>query len=161
MDTLSLAVGFLVGAATGAAGSYMADKFTDARRQKARIKAQQRLWKDIEARFPSVIAEMRDDFSSHEGRNVRSFFVKESTTMIGFLSEPCFEYHTDKHPDLRAAVHCLEQHGFISDITPGSCPKYRVHEHLIDWLVGPNKGFNRTPESTVATEPGNPSGGAG
>lgn len=145
MDILSLSTGFLIGTATGAAGSYLADKFTDKRREKKLAKEQEKLWQDIERRFPSVIAEMRSDFSMPTERNVRAFFVKTSNTMIGLVSEPCFEYHTDKHPDIHPAVLYLAQHDFISEITPGNCPMYRVHEKLVDWLMKPNNSFRPTP----------------
>jgi hypothetical protein len=77
---------------------------------------------------------MRSDISSSQGRGVRAFFIKESNTVIAFTSEPCFEYHTDKHPELRAAVLYLEQHGFVQDITPGNTPMYRINERLVDHL---------------------------
>jgi hypothetical protein len=135
MDTFSLVVGFLVGTATGAAGNYMADRFTDVRREKKQIKESDRLWREVETRFPEAIDEMRDDFSYPENRDTRAFFVKSSKTSIGFLEEPCFEYHTDKLPNVQPAVLFLERQGFISDITPGNCPMYRMHEHLVDRLL--------------------------
>lgn len=135
MDMFSLAVGFLTGAFTGAAGNYLADKYTDVRRKKNLAREQTKLWQDIERRYPEIIAEMRADFSGTEGKAVRAFFVKPSNIVIGFTSEPCFEYHTDKHPEIGAAVLLLAQHGFITDITSGNCPMYRVHEHLVDRLV--------------------------
>lgn len=135
MDIISLAVGFLVGTTTGAAGSYLADRLTDSRRNKQLINEEKKQWQQIERRFPDVISEMRVDFSTPEGKNVRAFFVKESGTIMGFVSEPCFEYHTDKHPDLRPAILLLIQHGFISDITPGKTPMYRVHEKLVARLL--------------------------
>ncbi|MGQ7956826.1 hypothetical protein ACUTAF_03740 [Pseudomonas sp. SP16.1] len=134
MDLLSLSIGFLSGALTGAAGNYLADKFTDARREKKEAKASEKLWKDIELRFPEIIEEMRSDISSPQGKGVRAFFIKESNTVIAFTSEPCFEYHTDKHPELRAAVLYLAQHGFVQDITPGNTPMYRINERLVDFL---------------------------
>jgi len=135
MDIISTAIGFLVGTATGAAGTYFADKYTDIRREKKAIKDQKKLWKDIERRFTEVISEMRSDITSEQGRYVRTFFVKTSTSTIGFVSEPCFEYHTDKLPSLRAAVVHLEETGFIKDITPGNCPMYRIQEKMIDHLI--------------------------
>ena len=75
MDILSLAVGFLVGAATGAAGSYLADKFTDRRRQKAQIKKQNRLRKDIEAKFPSAGSKGSGVKGVTRVKGVRSCFV--------------------------------------------------------------------------------------
>lgn len=135
MDFISLGIGFISGAVAGAAGNYFADRFTDARRTRKLAREQTKLWKDIERRFSAVISEMRADFSGPEGKHVRTFFVKASNTTIGFISEPCFEYHTDKHPEITAAVSHLARHGFITDITPGNCPMYRVHEHLVDRLL--------------------------
>ena len=134
MDTLSTLIGFLVGVATSAAGQYFAEKYTDQRREKQRISDEVRLWQDIEQRFPAVISDMRRNFSCQENQHVRVFFVKKSSTSLGLVSEPCFEYHTDKHPNLRVAILHLEQHGFITDITIGNCPKYRMNGKLIDAL---------------------------
>ena len=138
MDFLSLSIAFLLGAFTGAAGNYLADKFTDARREKKEAAALKRLWRDIEAKSPEIINEMRSDILSTQGKGVRAFFLKESNTHIAFTSEPSFEYHTDKHPELRAAVLYLAQHGFVQDITPGKTPMYRINEKLVDFLRAPN-----------------------
>lgn len=135
MDVTSLLIGFLTGATTGAAGTYLADKFTDQRREKQRAKEKKQLWSDIEKKFPLVIAEMMEDFLPTKNRHVRAFFVKKSTAIMGFVSEPAFEYCPEKHPDIRAAVLYLQQHGFISDITTGNCPMYRIHEKMIDQLL--------------------------
>nr|ABV54362.1 hypothetical protein [Stutzerimonas stutzeri] len=138
MDFLSLSIAFLLGAFTGAAGNYLADKFTDARREKKEAAALKRLWRDIEAKFPEIINEMRSDILSTQGKGVRAFFLKESNTHIALTSGPSFEYHTDKHPELGAAVLYLAQHGFVQDITPGKTPMYRINEKLVDFLRAPN-----------------------
>ncbi len=135
MDLFSLAVGFVVGAFTGASGNYLADRFTDARRRKELAKEHLTIWKEIEARFPKVIAEMREDLSTPEGKSVRAFFVLASDSFLAGSSEPSFEYYTDKHENLMAAIFMLEQHGFVTDITPGKCPMYRMHETLVDRLL--------------------------
>lgn len=135
MDFVSTLVGFLFGTATGAAGTYFADKYTDKRREQELSKDARRIWKDIEQRFPNVIAEMRFDFSQPENCHIRAFFIKRSSTSIGIASEPSFEYHPEKHPDIRAAVLHLEQLGFVSDISSGNTPMLRVHEKLVDALL--------------------------
>lgn len=143
MTVLSLSIAFLSGAFTGAAGSYLADRFTDSRRAKQNRAAELKVWKDTEDKFPAVIADMREAFLSDEGKNVRAFFVKSRRTMIGFLSEPCFEFHTEVHPNLHAAMLHLARLGFITDISPGNTPMYRVHEVLVDWLAYPDNGRSR------------------
>lgn len=135
MDLFSMAVGFVVGAFTGAAGHYLGEKYTDKRRRKEHASEEDRVWKDLVSRFPSVIAEMREDIinSKPEFQSVRVFFVKSSKTTVN-RSEPSFQYHTDVHADLGAAIALLERIGYIEDVTPGNCPMYRMTEEFVDKL---------------------------
>ena len=64
MDPISLFTGFLIGAFTGAAGAYLADKYTDKRREKESRKEDDELWLDVCKRFPWLIDEMIDDFKN-------------------------------------------------------------------------------------------------
>ena len=64
MDWMSIAVGFVAGAFTGAAGTYLADRFTDYRRGRDASRAANQIWKDIESKFSAIIAEMRGDFTN-------------------------------------------------------------------------------------------------
>lgn len=133
MDLLSLAVGFVVGAFTGAVGHYMGAKYTDKRRSKERAAEEDREWADLLKRFPKVIAEMQRDARNPEFTSVREFFVKSSRTTVN-RAEPYFEYHSDVHTDLGAAISHLEHIGYIEDVTPGNCPMYRMSEQFIDKL---------------------------
>jgi hypothetical protein len=145
MDIISITVGFLIGTATGAAGKYFSDKYTDQRREKKAAKEELRLWTEIEHRFPALIAEMRQDFNDPEHVGVRVFFVRPSTSLIGLKQEPSFDYFTDEHQELMAAIKYLEENGFIQEITPGNCPMYRAKERLVDRLRRPNNSFKPTP----------------
>jgi len=133
MDPQSLITGFLVGAFTGAAATYLADKYTDKRRSKESLKKEELLWKDVNQRFPKLIAEMIEDFQKPEFSGVRKFFVKSQNSMIN-STEIHFEYHTDVHSDISAAMLYLQDIGYIEDITPGRCPMYRMYEHFVDRL---------------------------
>ena len=90
-------------------------------------------WYEIERRFPVLIAEMKEDFANPENINIREFFIKSSTTTVN-RSEPCLEYHTDVHPDLKAAISYFEDLDLIRDITPGNCPMYLLKERFVDYL---------------------------
>jgi hypothetical protein len=133
MDILSLLVGFVVGTFTGAAGRYFGEKYTDQRRSKEFAASIDRKWAELEKRFPNVIAEMKEDVKKPEFSSVRKFFVKSSRTIVN-LSENSFEYHTDVHSELTAAIAHLEELGYIVDITPGNCPMYRMTEQFVDKL---------------------------
>lgn len=133
MDSLSLAVGFVVGAFTGAAGHYFGEKYTDKRRSIELASEHDELWVDLARRFPQVIANMKADVQKPDSLTTREFLVKSSGTQVN-RSAPCFEYHTDVHSDLGAAISYLQELGFIEDITPGNCPMYRMREHFVDRL---------------------------
>ncbi len=130
MDLLSLAVGFVVGTLTGAAGHYFGEKYTDQRRSKELASYLDKEWANLDKRFPKVIAAMKADVNNPKLANVREFFVKSSRTTVN-RSEPCFEYHTDVHADLSAAITHLEELGYIVDITTGNCQMYRMTEHFV------------------------------
>jgi hypothetical protein len=135
MDLLSLAVGFVVGAFTGAAAHYLGEKYTDRRRSIELASKHDERWADLSRRFPRVIAEMKEDVQKPNLLATREFFVKNSGTHFTVnRSAPCFEYHTDVHSDLGAAISYLQELGFIEDITPGNCPMYRMREHFVDKL---------------------------
>jgi len=133
MDIFSLTIGFVVGAITGAAGHYLGEKYTDKRRRKELASEADEEWADLKRRFPKVIAEMKEDAKNPDSVSVRNFFVKSSRTTVN-RSEPAFEYHTDVHSDLNAAIAHLEEVGYIVDVTPGNCPMYRMREQFIDKL---------------------------
>ena len=133
MDLLPLLVTFVAGAFTGAAGTYLGQKYTDKRRNNEAKSESDRQWEEICSRFPNVIDEMRKDARNEEFSVVRKFFVKSSKTTVN-MSEPHLEYYTDVHPDLDAAISHLEDMRYIEDITPGNCPMYRMYEHFVDRL---------------------------
>lgn len=142
MDFESLAVGFLTGAVTGAVGNFLADKYTDTRREKKAVRDVERQWEDLERRYPAILSEMRKDVLNPDSNAARAFFLKSSGTIIAFTSEPALEYFTDVHEELRPAMLMLEQLGYITDITPGNTPMYRMHEHFVDRLkTEPRKQF--------------------
>jgi hypothetical protein len=133
MDIFSLTVGFLVGSFTGAAGTYLGNKYTDIRRSKETISFEDQQWQDLLNRFPNIIQEMIDDVKNPDFIGARKFFIKGSNTTVN-RTERCFEYHTDVHPELNAAILYLEDIGYIQDITPGNCPKYRFYEYFYERL---------------------------
>lgn len=133
MDSLSLTVGFVVGAFTAAAGHYFGEKYTDKRRSIESASEHDEHWADLARRFPQVIAKMKADVQKPDSLTTREFFVKSSGTTVN-RSESYFEYHTDVHSDLGAAISYLQELGFIEDITLDNCPMYRMREHFVDKL---------------------------
>lgn len=133
MDIASILVSFLVGCFTGAASTYLGQKFTDERRRKEEISRLDKEWRKIENKYPEIIKEMKEDINHPDYVGVRTLFVCESTNNVG-APGPIFTYYTDKHPDLVAAISVLEDLGYLENTTTGNLPKYRMKEIFIERL---------------------------
>jgi hypothetical protein len=127
---------FLLGTATGAAGQYFADRFTDQRRrQEARAEIKAR-WSKIIGAMPAFIEEMKKDLKSSP--LIREFIVlpnKHVSFGVGKL-QPRFRYYEDEHPQLRGQLAMLEHYGYIHDVTPGNTPIYRMTEEFVELVQG-------------------------
>lgn len=135
MDFLSLTIGFVTGALTGAAGSYLGNKYTDKRRASEANARPHNNYEYLRNKFPELIQEMINDINNPTFTNIRVFFVKNKSTILNF-NEPHFQYFTDDHPNIQSAMSSMQVFGFIKDITPGNCPKYLISEQFYDLLRG-------------------------
>jgi hypothetical protein len=133
MDFESLCVGFLVGAFTAAAGNYLADKYTDRRRDKEELKKAQKSWDQVKKRYPKLLMEMVSDLSNEP--EIRCFVVMPRITMVGFITERAFAYYPEEHPLVMSAVGEFIEAGMIKDITVGNLPRYRMSESFVDLIL--------------------------
>jgi len=122
---------FLLGTATGSAGSYFASKYTDKRREKETTRKALTTLKNVQKIMPNLIQEMKEDFNNPELISVREFVVLPNDR-VTFNSggQRRFVYFEDKHEDLRGKISILENHYFIQDVTPGNAPIYRISEEF-------------------------------
>ena len=134
LDLLSVSVGFLAGAVTGAAAGYLASYFTDQRRSADASKNRDRHWAGFAERHADFVDELRSDLSGDFG-GCRYFFLKTKRSIVN-ASEPSFEYHTDVLPNLNAAVKELEEYGYVVDETTGNVPRYRIRENFVALVLG-------------------------
>ncbi len=131
-DVASTCIGFLIGTFTGAAGGYFANKYTDARRKKEAAKENANKFAQVAAQMPELLQEMRQDLTEHP--SVREFFVLLGGAVLGGTSSPSFQYRDAIHPGLMGKLHILENHGYLTDVTPKDCPKYRMTEEFVRLL---------------------------
>ena len=75
MIDISHLVTFVAGTAVGAAGQYMADRFTDQRRTGEAKKESDRKYKSLVKNMPALIAEMKEDISKEGNELIREFVV--------------------------------------------------------------------------------------
>lgn len=89
-------------------------------------------FESIKNQMPELIAEMKKDFEGEGGKFVREFFVlQKKTHHLGGSSKPRFIYYEEEHENLRGKLDILENHGYITDVTPGNTPIYRMTEDFV------------------------------
>ena len=135
-EIASYAATYLAGALTGATGKYLADKYTDQRRQQELRRGGRRLFAQVTAQMPSLIDEMRTDFRDPEHSSVREFIVMPSSrALFNSGGQRYLFYHEDKHDDLMGKIAILENNGFVVNTTATNVPKYRMTEQFVQFLL--------------------------
>ncbi len=80
MDYLSFAVGFLVGTATGAAGTYFGNKYTDQRKAKEQKKEIKSFFKSIWNKHEPLLKEMEQDLKNPDFKFHRDDLLRNYST---------------------------------------------------------------------------------
>lgn len=126
----SAAAGFLMGVFMGAAGKYLADKYTDQRRTQEATKSARTEFTQVEKQMPELIAEFRQDLTANP--LVRDFFVLPNRRVaLGGSSTPSFVYYEEEHHGLMSKIRILENRGYIRDISVTNTPKYSMMEEFV------------------------------
>lgn len=85
----------------------------------------------IKEQMPALIAEMKKDLEGEDGKFVREFFVTSRRHVLGGSEKPRFIYYEEDHDNLRGKIDILENHGYVTDVTPGNTPIYRMSEEFV------------------------------
>ena len=116
MDYFSLAVGFLVGSATGAAGTYFGNKYTDKRKQKEQVNETERFFDALWAKHKTLLAEMKEDLLNPDYEFHREFFILNKSGIFNH-SGKYLAYYVEDHNNLEQQVKILESHGLVANVT--------------------------------------------
>jgi hypothetical protein len=81
--------------------------------------------------MPKLIAEMKKDLFTEEGKHVREFFVMSRRHVLGGSEKPRFCYYEEDHDNLRGQIDILENQGYLTDVTPKNVPIYRMSEEFV------------------------------
>lgn len=127
---------FIVGVGTGAAGKYLADKYTERRRAKELNAALRQMFQDAASMMPELIKDMQEDLGKPENRVAREFVILPNKR-VSFSSsgKKCVCYFEDEHQDLMNKVKLLENCGFIYNTTETRTPKYGMTEEFVNCLL--------------------------
>jgi uncharacterized protein YlbG (UPF0298 family) len=125
---------FLIGAITGAAGKYLADKYTDRRRYKESAVNLRRNFINVASAMPELIQEIQRDLQREELKVVRDLYILPSKRVVFNLSGKYFVYYEDEHDDLQHKFKRLEDYGFVRDVTCTNTPKYRMSDEFVNYV---------------------------
>ncbi|ELA7005587.1 hypothetical protein RA807_002872 [Vibrio parahaemolyticus] len=136
MDYLSLAVGFLVGTATGAAGTYFGNKYTDQRKAKEQKKEIKSFFKSIWNKHEPLLKEMEQDLKNPDFKFHREFFLLSRSWSFNHAGK-FLAYYLEEHEELEQQLKILESHDLIIDVTEygKNVKKYQFSEHLAEHLL--------------------------
>jgi hypothetical protein len=132
-EVLTIAVAFLSGTATGAAGHYFAVKYTDKRHRKESQSEEKALFEKMITMMPDLLAEMKTDLLPPERYAWRDFFVVQKGACLDG-SKNSFIYKDDGANAYLSKVCILNEHGYVTDISSGGTPKFRMREHFVEKL---------------------------
>ena len=97
----NLALAFLGGTAVGAAGKYLADKFTDQRHKKEEQDSERRNFADLKKMMPKLLAEMKEDLIRNEVLHLREVVILANRGLMFNYGQPRLEYFETEHPSVR------------------------------------------------------------
>lgn len=126
---------FLIGASAGAAGTYLADKYTDKRRKIERDSKINRQFAELDAKMSKLFDEMATDLRDDVSKVAREFVVMPSRSTIFNVSKPRFSYFETDHSELRNQVAMQLAAGYLTDVTVGSAPIYSFNEPFVTLLL--------------------------
>lgn len=125
---------FLLGAATGAAGTYLADKATDSRREKQATKGRMKRFNALHAEMPELIDEMAADLRTPAAALLRELAIIPGRGVTFNTLEPILLYYESEHPNLRAKARLLADAGFVVDSNASHVPRYRISAEFAELL---------------------------
>jgi hypothetical protein len=144
---ISYIVTFLVGALTGAAANYLANKFTDQRREQDSLRKARQRFQNLKDKIPKLIAEMQHDLRLDGFGLIREFYILPKASDVNLIIpwrglEPTKNvlcYYVEDHRDLENQVVLLENNGYVTKLgePEGQVPAaiYRMSEDFAEQLL--------------------------
>lgn len=122
---------FLGGAFVGAAGQYLADRFTDQRRKQQFNSDAKKQFLELKADMSKLFSEMRLDLVNDESKSTREFVITPSKNVNFNGRKLRFFYYENEHAYVQLQVDRLLNLGYLEDVTTGSASIYRMQEHFV------------------------------
>ena len=116
--TVSHLVTFILGALTGAAATYLADKYTDRRREQEARGSSAKGFRELKILMPALVADMRSALAGDASKTIREFAVLANPGIMFNTSRNRFVFYETTHRDLANQLSLLEEAGFVTRRPP-------------------------------------------
>jgi len=135
MDFMSLAIGFLLGPATGAAGTYFGNKYTDVRKGKESKKSEESFYKKLWDEHATLLSEMKSDLQNPDFSLHREFYVLSKSWVFN-ATGPHLSYYLEEHDSLEQQLKAFEGKGLIVDVSEfgKKVTKYQFTDAFVEHL---------------------------
>jgi hypothetical protein len=133
LDASHLAV-FLGGAAVGAAGTYLADRFTDQRRKSEAESVDKARFKKLQIQMPEFFAELRTDLAANPNLAIREFVVLPDERVVFNHDHPRFAYYESKYAVAKNFAAMLVEAGYVEVVFSSDTPIFRLREVFVSRL---------------------------
>lgn len=122
---------FVGGAAVGSAGQYLADRFTDQRREQKKVSDEKKRFAKLNGLMPQLFEEMAKDLRDDQSATIREFVVSANRNISFNGSKPRFMYFESDHRSLKNQVSLLADAGYVQDVSVGNAPIFRMRENFV------------------------------
>ena len=126
---------FLGGTAVGAAGKYIADRFTDQRHKKEAKAGERQRFSSLKKVMPGLLGEMKEDLVKNENLHLREFVILPNPGLTFIHDTPRMQFFESNHPSARNQATTLLSEGFIEMVKEGQFPIYRLKEAFVFQLT--------------------------
>ncbi len=135
MEPLSVGIGFLIGTATGAAGTYFGNKYTDERRSKEEASSHNKNLDKLWGSHTELLSEMKADLENPTYIHHRYFWMLDRKWCFNYDGH-YLAYHFDAHEALEHQLNILVSNGVILDVSDPSknVKKFQFTEPFVEYL---------------------------
>lgn len=122
---------FLGGAAIGSAGQYLADRYTDRRREQEKMSHEKRNVAKLNELMPQLFQDLAEKLKSDQSGTIREFIVLKNRTIPFWESKPRYLYYESERPNLINQFSLLVEAGYAQNVSVGNIPIFRLREEFV------------------------------
>lgn len=128
-------IAFLEGTAIGAAGTYMADRFTDQRRKQELRRETKDGFGRLRQQMSDLLDEICHDLKQSKDIIYRELVILPTERNTFNHDRPRLVYYETKHPNLKSQIEILVESGYLRNVSTTDWPIYRMGEKFVELMM--------------------------